>query len=589
FQRLSPINEALPFRLNDLGDWGARGTLRFQPPELEMDWLLTLRGERLDQLSTLGQAMGTGRSPNGKLGSQTVLQYFEPDNQEMREAATQGLTGAARQAALDAVSQELADNLDIRPYRMDVNRVGKTKRDTWGASLRGSWNLDATAATTLVLRSVSAYDGYNRFRDVDSDFTPNVLFESITNDDAWQVFQSLTLSGELADTPLRWEAGGLFLREKLQLGSTTFIEAEPQGRTRDFTQDVWTALAWAKLSWDFLDDFTVEGGARWNWERRDIEVETNSFGFTDMSDNKQIFSAPTGEFTLRYRFAENVSAYWKYNRGWKSGTYNSGRNRTNGVTPFAEPEVIDAFETGLRGSWLDGRLSAGGALFYYGYDNYQVFRIASGFQALPEIEVINANDAEVYGAELDFRSEPLAGWAPAWLDGLVVSGRFGWLKSQFLDFEDEVTRLASINGVQETVTTRLDLSGNPLINSPRFKVSASADWTFDMGRWGSLIPRYDFAWSDDIVFDPNDGRGLPGEGGVPRFPKHTIGQRAYWLHNARLTYRSPTGNVEFSLWVRNFMDNVYKTYAFDISEFQRVVINFTGQPRSMGLDFTVSF
>ncbi|MGI9591582.1 MAG: TonB-dependent receptor plug domain-containing protein, partial [Myxococcota bacterium] len=118
FQRLSPIKEALPFRLNDLGDWAARGTLRFQPPELEMDWLLTLRGERLDQLSTLGQAMGTGRSPNGKLGSSTVLGYFEPDNQDMREAATQGLTGAARQAALDAVSQELADNLDIRPYRM---------------------------------------------------------------------------------------------------------------------------------------------------------------------------------------------------------------------------------------------------------------------------------------------------------------------------------------------------------------------------------------------------------------------------------------------------------------------------------------
>ena len=80
-----------------------------------------------------------------------------------------------------------------------------------------------------------------------------------------------------------------------------------------------------------------------------------------------------------------------------------------------------------RGSWLDGRLSAGGALFYYGYDNYQVFRIASGFGGdLPEIEVINANDAEVYGAELDFRAEPLAGWTPGWLDGLVVSGRFGW-------------------------------------------------------------------------------------------------------------------------------------------------------------------
>jgi outer membrane receptor protein involved in Fe transport len=595
-QRVSAVPDGLPFALNDLGDWAARGTLRFQPPELEMDWLLTIQGERLDQLSTLGQAMGTGTvgSDNFNLGGSTFPRsYQEPDNLEMRQAQNAGATTIEEiQAGNTAVAQELANNLDIRPYRMDVDRVGKTTRDSWGASLRGDWNLDATNATTLELASVTGYDWYDRFRDADTDFTPVVLFETVQSDDAWQVFQSLALRGELADTPLRWEVGGLFLRENLGLASTTFIigDSLDRPRQREYVQDIWSANAWAKASWDFLDDFTLEGGVRWNWERRDIDVNFILTGISTPNSNSQIFSAPTGGLAFRYRFAENVTGYWSYNRGWKSGSYNSGRNFVpDGKTPFARPEVIDAFETGLKGSWLEGRLSAQGSLFYYGYDDYQVFRVSTANGGLPEIEVINANDAEVYGAEIEIRAEPLAGWAYGWLDGLVVSGNFGWLASQFLDFEDAVNRSSSIGGPPVQTITQVNLSGNQLINSPRFKGSMSTEWTFDMGRWGSLIPRYDFSWSDTIYFDPNEGRGTRREDGTFALPKNTIAQRPFWLHNARLTYRSPTGNVEFSLWIRNFMDKVYKTYAFDLIEVQQVVLNFTGQPRSAGLDFTVSF
>jgi outer membrane receptor protein involved in Fe transport len=590
---ISQLPSGLPRKLNDAADWAARGTLRFQPPALEMDWLLMARGERLSQLSTMGQAMGTGSAANGSLGTKTSSGYQEPDNLEMQEAAR--ADGTPSDVAKQQVAQELSENLDIRPYRIDVNRVGMTTRDSWAVSLRGDWNIDASNATSLKLESVSGYDWYERFRETDNDYTPDVLFEAVNEDTAWQFFQSLTLGGELADEPVRWEVGGTFLREQLDLVQVNDVTggAGALKTFRDYTQDVWSANGWLQGSWDFLDDFTLEGGVRYNWEQRDIAVNFHQDGGSpNPTGNSQVFSAPTGTLLLRYRFSEAMSVYWKYNRGWKSGTYNANTSLSNldtGITPWARPEVIDAFELGLRGHWLDGRLSAGGALFYYGYEDYQVFRVGSTFQEPPEIVVVNAGEAEVYGAELDIRAEPLAGWAPGWLDGLVLTGRFGWLETQFLEFSDLKINLKNIGDVQVPVPIQINYGGNPLINSPRFKFSLSTEWTFDMGRWGSLTPRYDFTWSDTIYFDPNEGQGVPADDRTFALPKGTIGMRPFWLHNLRFGYRAPTGNVELAVWVRNLTDVAYKNYAFDATGFQQVTLYFLGQPRSVGVDLSVDF
>ena len=42
-------------------------------------------------------------------------------------------------------------------------------------------------------------------------------------------------------------------------------------------------------------------------------------------------------------------------------------------------------------------------------------------------------------------------------------------------------------------------------------------------------------------------------------------------------------------WCRNVMDERYKTYAFDASRFEGVVINFVGDPRSCGVELEFTF
>ncbi|MDJ0850947.1 MAG: TonB-dependent receptor [Myxococcota bacterium] len=587
------IPAGLPKWVGDEGSWSARGIFRFQPVGTEMDWLLNAHGSKLDQQSTLGQAIG---SSNNQFPGTTRFGYAEPDTAE-EVARVEENKGVDVSTARKIVGKRLAETrpLDIRHFRGDYDRVGQTKLDTWGVTLRGDIPLGPATLTT-----VSSYDGYDRFRDTDQDFTPDILFESIEEDDAWQFYQDLRFFGELPDAPFRWEAGGFYLQESLDQLSDTFQNGR-RTRTnlpfitfrRDFTQDIWSFGVYAGFAWDFLDDFTLEGGVRYNWQKTKFDYARGNVQPTNpdaplrfQSVTDETWDAPTGSLSLNYRLREDMSVYWKYSRGWKPGTFNANTLNPEEVKA-ADPEFIDSFETGLKGRWLEGRLALGAALFYYKYVDYQVFVVTDAAGGAPVLQIINANDAEVYGAEVDTRIEPLAGWVDDTFDGLVITGRFGWLESQFLDFTDQVFGRDLI-GRNRAFT--LDYSGNQLINSPRFKVSGTAEWTFDFGRWGSLIPRYDFSWTDDVYFDPNEGRGSIElvSGSFPR-PEFTTGQAAFWLHNIRFAYRTPDGNVEFAFWARNLADQAYKTYGFDASRFAGVVINFQGKPRTIGMELSVNW
>ena len=66
-----------------------------------------------------------------------------------------------------------------------------------------------------------------------------------------------------------------------------------------------------------------------------------------------------------------------------------------------------------------------------------------------------------------------------------------------------------------------------------------------------------------------------------------ISQVGYWLHNARLAYRTPDGRLEVAGWVRNFLAKTYKVDVFDLTREFFVVQEVWGEPRTYG--FTVSY
>ena len=637
------VPSGLAEKLNNIDIWAARAQFRIVPPSGNSDWLLNVHGSRVDQLGNVGQNIGTFASPDYYGARMKNPDYIQP---EVREEFQQiesnrcggafpgsggadcgcGIEGnggprpnrfdyprgAAGAAAFRAASQEWSADrntftaetgqllsqslndrpLDTEPFKGDYNADGWEKQDSYGAYIRGEWELD-----TLSVTSISGYETYDRSRYVDADYTPDRVFEFDIQDDAWQFTQEIDLRGELDQFPFAWQTGGFVLVESLDYLSDTLSSpsTDVRGFVGEYQQDTLSFGVYADFEWQFLDDFTLSGGVRYNLERKTFDAKQIDLGAFDRCvgnanqapidcEDVSTKMAPTGSLTLEYFFTEETSAYWKYSHGWKAQQYTIASGLSPNSNYFAEPEEIDAFEVGFKGTWFDGRVHLGGALFWYDYRNYQVFLFTNDYGSAPVRIVTNASEAQLYGAELDLVLEPI--------DRLVAEVRFGWLEGTFNDFVDTGTKRV-ITSIDPPVTADFDVTrdytGNRLPNAPQFKVSGSVSYVIEMGRFGSLMPRYDFSWTDDDFFDPSEGRGAPDDLGRIFMPRYAVGQEAFWLHNLRLSYRLPGDRIEVSGWVRNLTDEVYKSGAFDASNSVGMVGNRVGDPRTYGGSLRVEF
>jgi iron complex outermembrane receptor protein len=602
------LRPGLDTDLNDIDVWATRLTTRWETPVEDMTWLFSVHGSKRDQTGTVGEHLGAVNV----LGSPDRLGYVQPEISAELEQIREGYTfptpsecrqqfpgdreaqARCRTAPITASNAELADSLakrplDSEPFEGSYNRPGYERQSTYGGFLNGEWELD-----NFRIKSITGFERYDRERLIDADYSPNTIFEFDIEDDAWQFSQDLQVSGELEETPLGWKTGLFFLQERLDYEQFTFARSPLEPSLASYIQDTQSVGLFAEFEWDFMDDFTLEAGARYNWESKRFDAQifrnpgtvsesdrciTPPGGPTPPCTRTVTVDHPTGTIGIRYRVDELRTVYMKYGHGWKGAQFNFRDGRiAQAVTDVADPEVIDAFEFGFDGSWWDDRISLNGAFFWYVYENYQVFTFINNANSVPQRVVINADDAELYGAEVEASAEPI--------EGLFAQIRFGWLESRFLDFTDAVVRRTESQGNRRIVT---DFNGNQLPNAPRFKVSGNISYDFDLGTKGTLTPRYDFTWSDDVYFDPSGGTGSPDSGGETFMPDNTIGQEALILHNFRLSYVVESGNLEISGWVRNMTNEVYKTLAFDASAGPGLVGNLVGEPRTYGLSAKVSY
>jgi outer membrane receptor protein involved in Fe transport len=609
---VSQIPYPLPYSVGDEHNWAARGMLRFQPKDTDLEFLLNGHGSRLDQDSTLGQVVGTRTFPGSgtqgsqdSYGQQSALGYRERDALEEFNFLCQQEAGRCTNAYTNTIlSKNIATRpLDKRPYRGDYNRVGDETRDAYGAYVSGQGPI----TDDVSLFVVSSFDQYVRSTENDTDFTPDRLFELEQDDKAWQLWNEVRLEGELAFEPIQWNLGVYNLREHLHNDGVLFTgQNQKVDINRKYSQKIDSWGAWGEFSWDFADDFTLEGGVRYNYEKKNFHFNIVRWqypltapalpptsptfpgpAFIGSRKTSETWEAPTGQITLTYHLDATSHIYAKYSRGFKAGHFNAlaAENLDN---PPADAEYNDAWEVGLRGGFLGGLMSLGAAGFYYRYENYQVFLFqdSASTTSPPVLEILNAKQAENFGVEVEGQIAPLRGWTPRLIEGLRVSGNFGWIHGEYLDF---VTTRFLRGQANALIPVPVDYSGLTLQNAPEYKASGTIEWTFDLGRWGYIVPRYDINWTDDVFFDPNEGHGSKNIALQDTLPDYAIGQKQYYLQNARLAYRTPTGNVEVAAWVRNIDDRVYKNYAFDASFFTNVTINFPGTPRTIGMDVIITF
>jgi len=109
--------------------------------------------------------------------------------------------------------------------------------------------------------------------------------------------------------------------------------------------------------------------------------------------------------------------------------------------------------------------------------------------------------------------------------------------------------------------------------SPRFSVSVGAQYTFHIGEWGSLIPRVDFYYRDDITFRQYDN------------PDDVA--PAYTRTDARIIWRSHNGSWWGEVYARNLENNAVRTNQEIVANIYRK--HYYDAPRNGGFRFGYNF
>jgi iron complex outermembrane receptor protein len=608
----STLSGDLPSNVNDLSNWAIRSILKWTPDlSIDTSWSLNLHYSKVRDDSHIGQEIGVqglqrdangvehivGSGPSPLAGSadyadadilnrlRALENFYLAECGALCELPTPRdirfpLRDQANLNARQLLGIELED-LDQDPFSAAVNEVGKTRNEVWGFALKG----DADLTDSLQVKSITGFERWSRSTLQDLDFTPETRFHQSNKDRGHQISQELRLLGQLeGDTVFGWEIGGLLVADEVEVFAQAINgSSEIQGRlTRVYEQKVLAMSGYVDLAWELTEVFGIDAGARWNYERKSMDYELGP-GQLAAAKEDISFDAPTGRVRLRYTPTEDASLYVMYSRGWKAGSYNPTSNPDRGLT-FADPERIDALEFGWDLTSFEGRFRVSGAFFYYDYYNYQIFTAESNDAPNPEFVTINANSAQVYGAELETTFEPF--------DGTNLRVNFGWLESEFLDFTQFQLTATSGGGPLDSQLFQRPIvhTGGRLLNSPQFTVSIIASQRIDLGRAGALTLGYNASWTDDVYFDSSQGGGVPSaveEAQV--LSDDSISEKAYWLHGVTAEYRPLNSPLVLSAWVRNLTNEGYRNFAFDLNAFLNTTIHFIGEPRTFGGTLRIDF
>jgi len=123
------------------------------------------------------------------------------------------------------------------------------------------------------------------------------------------------------------------------------------------------------------------------------------------SFTEDTYSEITPEFTLDYHIDDDLMVYSSYKKGFQAGTIFSAASKVPGAGTSTDSQLVDAFEVGFKGMFLDNTLMLNGAAFYYDYDGLLVAVntpvpievSATGYAGVPQ----NAGSANTVGMELE--------------------------------------------------------------------------------------------------------------------------------------------------------------------------------------------
>lgn len=271
----------------------------------------------------------------------------------------------------------------------------------------------------------------------------------------YQVRNQKDLSAEVrlssdTDGPLSWQVGAYFLsidrKTGVSLGADTGAgvikklynapgSANPTSLLLADKFDTSVYAGFGSVEWRPSDQISAGLALRYDREERDSEslVPTAFDPFTGgpinpgqafgaLQPQSAAFSQVQPKITFSYRPNPDLNIYANWGIGFKSGGFNNQGSAAlinanfnqfinAGVTIFDryDKETSSAFEAGVKGSLLNGRLTFDLAGYHTRIDDMQFFEFFVGSFGLLRV-VSNIDKVDVTGAELNVTARILDGW-----------------------------------------------------------------------------------------------------------------------------------------------------------------------------------
>jgi iron complex outermembrane receptor protein len=297
-------------------------------------------------------------------------------------------------------------------------------------------------------------------------------------------------------------------------------------------------------------------GGRYTWERKSAvyDAATSFPGLSvvpvpftaNLEKSWNSFDPKVG---LEYQWTPQLMTYLTYTSGFKSGGFQYATTTLDSSSIIFNPEKVKSLESGIRSSWLGGRLIANASIFSYRYTDLQVPKVFVEPNGGASNITINAAKSSIKGGEIEVQASPI--------DGLTLSVGYAYLDAKF-------DRYVFIPGA-------VDYSGNPMTRAPRNTVDLGAQYTINAtgGRWAFGTDWYTVSKQ---YFEADNGAT----------PFST--QDPYSLWNANVSFER--GAWRLSAFGRNLGNTTYKT---SDQAYPGEVIDTYAPPRTWGASLRWSF
>ncbi|HKT72571.1 MAG TPA: TonB-dependent receptor [Steroidobacteraceae bacterium] len=265
---------------------------------------------------------------------------------------------------------------------------------------------------------------------------------------------------------------------------------------------------------------------------------------------------PTWRASLDHKFTPAVLGFVSYNRGFKTGNFSTTLGPVGNVP--TQPEVLDAYETGLKTEWFERRLRLNGSVYYYDYTNIQLTRFSNG-QSFP----FNGGQAKLYG--LDIESEARV------TSNLSINGNLEYMHTRMGDFPNAPNTVRLPDGEVVRGPDTFNAKGNELPNAPKFSGNIGFTYT---------VP----ASIGEIAFTGNAYYSAKRYAEVD----NRLRYGAYALVDASVGWKSPGGTYGVRVWGKNLTDSYHYAQIFS-QAFTADIGGAAGPPRSYGVTAEMHF